>query len=172
LALLIMHSNLYLILKTEGPLQQQLMRWTKRTIPAYLVCFVALNVITILTGQQLRQHIHDRRLLLGALCLVSFLVTFSIPHQVRKGHDRCAFLSSCLSIVTLMLLFAATVYPNLVISRPDLANSLNIYNGSSTDKSLSFMFYVAMIGVPIVLAYTISIYYVFRGKVTLTEESY
>ena len=35
-----------------------------------------------------------------------------------------------------------------------------------------FMFVVALIGVPIVLAYTISIYYVFRGKVKLTEESY
>jgi cytochrome d ubiquinol oxidase subunit II len=71
-----------------------------------------------------------------------------------------------------MSLFAATIYPNLVISRPELANSLNIYNGASTAKSLSFMFYVALIGVPIVLAYTISIYYVFRGKVTLTDESY
>jgi cytochrome bd ubiquinol oxidase subunit II len=171
-ALLIMHSNLYLILKTDGPLQQQLMRWTKRTIPAYLACFVALNLITILTGQHLQQHIHDRRVLLGILCLASFLVTFNIPRQVSKGHNGRAFVSSCLSIVTLMVLFAATVYPNLVISRPDLSNSLNIYNGSSTDKSLNFMFYVALIGVPIVLTYTISIYYVFRGKVTLTEESY
>ena len=72
----------------------------------------------------------------------------------------------------MMLLFAATIFPNLVISRPELANSLNIYNGAATDKSLYFMFWVAMIGVPIVLTYTVSIYYVFRGKVTLTEESY
>jgi cytochrome bd-type quinol oxidase subunit 2 len=28
------------------------------------------------------------------------------------------------------------------------------------------------IGVPIVLTYTVTIYYVFRGKVMLTEESY
>jgi cytochrome bd-type quinol oxidase subunit 2 len=34
------------------------------------------------------------------------------------------------------------------------------------------MFLVAMIGVPIVLAYTITIYYAFRGKVVLTKESY
>ena len=71
----------------------------------------------------------------------------------------------------MMLLFAARIFPNLVISRPGLANSLNIYNGAATDKSLHFMFWVAMIGVPIVLTYTVSIYYVFRGKVTLTEES-
>ncbi len=42
----------------------------------------------------------------------------------------------------------------------------------STQKSLHFRFWVAMIGVPIVIAYTVSIYYVFRGKVVLTEESY
>jgi cytochrome d ubiquinol oxidase subunit II len=34
------------------------------------------------------------------------------------------------------------------------------------------MLIVALIGVPIVLAYTASIYYVFRGKVTLTDHSY
>jgi cytochrome d ubiquinol oxidase subunit II len=49
---------------------------------------------------------------------------------------------------------------------------MNIYNSASTEKTLGFMFFVAIIGVPIVLAYTITVYYVFRGKVVLTEESY
>ena len=71
-----------------------------------------------------------------------------------------------------MLLFAAAVYPTMVFSTPDHANDLNIYNGSSTAKSLQFILYVAMIGVPVVLTYTATIYYVFRGKVVLTEESY
>ena len=71
-----------------------------------------------------------------------------------------------------MLLFGASVYPNIVFSTPQIANSLNIYNGSSTDTTLRFMFYVALIGVPLVLTYTICIYYVFRGKVELTDESY
>jgi hypothetical protein len=34
------------------------------------------------------------------------------------------------------------------------------------------MCYVALIGAPIVLAYTVTIDYAFRGKVMLTEESY
>jgi cytochrome bd-type quinol oxidase subunit 2 len=41
-----------------------------------------------------------------------------------------------------------------------------------TEKALGFMFIVAIIGVPIVLTYTITVYYIFRGKVVLTEESY
>jgi cytochrome d ubiquinol oxidase subunit II len=169
---MIMHGNLYLILKTEGILQEQLKRWTRRTVPAYLVCFVALNAITMFACPHLKTALHERGALLGVIAAASLAVTFNIPRQVRRGNEGRAFISSCLSIVTMMSLFAATIYPNLVISRPELANSLNIYNGASTAKSLSFMFYVALIGVPIVLAYTISIYYVFRGKVTLTDESY
>jgi len=34
------------------------------------------------------------------------------------------------------------------------------------------MMIVALIGVPIVLTYTASVYYIFRGKVEITEESY
>jgi cytochrome d ubiquinol oxidase subunit II len=171
-ALLMMHANLYLILKTEGVLQEKLKRWTKATVPAYLVCFLALNTVTVFSCPHLKSVLHQRGLLLGAIGAVSFLVTFNILRDVRRKNEGRAFLSSCLSIVTLMGLFAATVFPNLVISRPDLANSLNIYNGSATDKSLHFMFYVALIGVPIVLTYTASVYYVFRGKVVLTKESY
>jgi cytochrome d ubiquinol oxidase subunit II len=170
--LMVMHGNLYLILKTEGDLQKQLKRWTRITIPSYLVCFLTLNVITVLTCPHLKTVVHDREVLLGALALAALLVTFNIPRAVAHGWEGRAFLSSCLSIVLMMLLFGATVYPNLVISRPDLANSLDIHNGASTEKSLRFMFYVALFGVPIVLAYTISIYYVFRGKVKLTDESY
>src|SRR5262249_9131484 len=43
-----MHANVYLVLKTDGPLQETLMRWTKLTVPAYLACFVAFNALTLL----------------------------------------------------------------------------------------------------------------------------
>ena len=171
-ALMVMHGNLYLILKTEGPLQQQLLRWTKRTVPIYLASFVFLNAVTLLYCPHLKSVIHQRGLLLGSIAVTAVLITFNIPRELRRKNFGWAFISSGLSIVTMMVLFAATVFPHLVISRPQFANSLDIYNGASTEKSLNFMFWVALIGVPIVLAYTVSIYYVFRGKVTLTEESY
>jgi cytochrome d ubiquinol oxidase subunit II len=171
-ALMTMHGNLYLILKTEGALQQQLVRWTKLTVPAYLACFLILNLVTLFVCRHLKPVMHERAGLLLFITVMALFVTFNIPRQLRRHNEGRAFVSSCLSIVMMMLLFAATIYPNLVISRPDLSNSLNIINGASTHKSLNFMFIVALIGVPIVLAYTISIYYVFRGKVVLTDESY
>ena len=39
-------------------------------------------------------------------------------------------------------------------------------------KTLGIMLTIALIGVPIVLAYTVSIYWIFRGKVKLDRMSY
>ncbi len=171
-ALFIMHANLYLILKTEGRLQEQLRQWTKLTVPAYLASFLVLNALTIFNCPHIEAALRQRPFILGVCFVAALLVTFNILREVRHRHEGRAFVSSCLSIVTLMLLFGAAVYPTLVFSLPPMANNLTIYNGASTQKSLRFMFHVALVGVPIVLAYTVTIYYVFRGKVTLTEESY
>jgi len=172
LGVLIMHGNLYLILKTEGTLQERLRHWAGYTIPAYLVCFILLHVITVSTSPQIQAALGQRWWLLGPLLMLSLLFTLNIWRENRRNRAGWAFVSSCLAILTLMLLVGAAIYPTIVFSSPQIAHSLNIYNGASTDKTLRFMFFVALIGVPLVLAYTIGIYYVFRGKVKLTDESY
>ena len=171
-ALFVMHANLYLVLKTDGPLQQRLMRWTNLTVPTYVILFFVLNIVTIYACPHIKPALEQRWLLLGTAHVLALAVTLNILREVRRNRDGRAFICSSLSIVLLMIQFGAAVYPNMVFSVPDLANSLNIHNAAATGKSLRFMFVVAMIGIPIVLAYTVSIYYIFRGKVVLTEESY
>jgi cytochrome d ubiquinol oxidase subunit II len=170
--LFVMHANIYLVLKTEGPLQQKLMSWTKLTVPAYLVCFVALNAITLVTCPHIYAALSLRPWILGVLFVVGLAVTLNILREIRNENAGRAFISSCLALVLHLLLFGVAAYPNLVFSTPDHAHDMSIYNSASTEKTLGFMFVVALIGVPIVLAYTTTIYYVFRGKVVLTEESY
>jgi cytochrome d ubiquinol oxidase subunit II len=171
-ALFVMHANVYLVLKTESPLQGKLMGWTKFTVPAYLACFAALNALTLFTCPHIEAALRQRPLILGAVFVVALLVTFNILREVWKGNAGRAFLSSCLALALHMLLFGATAYPVLVFSTPNHAYDMTIYNSASTANTLRFMLVVALVGVPIVLAYTATIYYVFRGKVTLTEESY
>jgi cytochrome d ubiquinol oxidase subunit II len=172
LVLFIMHANAYLVLKTDGPLQEKLMRWTTRTVPVYLACFVAFNAMTLLACPHIVAAFRRRPLILGALFVIGLLVTLNIVRAIWKKRPGQAFVSSCAALVLHLLLFGAAVYPTLVFSTPDHAHDLNIYNSSSTEKTLGFMFVVAIIGVPIVLTYTTTVYYVFRGKVVLTEESY
>jgi len=59
-----------------------------------------------------------------------------------------------------------------VLSNPDVNNSLTIYNAASSAKTLGIMLTIALIGVPVVLTYTVSIYWIFRGKVKLDKMSY
>jgi cytochrome d ubiquinol oxidase subunit II len=170
--LFVMHANVYLALKTEGPLQEKLMRWTRVTVPAYLACFVAFNAATLLGCPHIVAAFRRRPVILGALFVVGLLVTFNILREIWRRNPGRAFVSSCAALVLHLGLFGAAVYPTIVFSTPDHAFDLNIYNSASTEKTLGFMFVVAIIGVPIVLTYTITVYYVFRGKVVLTEESY
>ena len=51
-------------------------------------------------------------------------------------------------------------------------NSLDIYNAASSPKTLGIMLVIACIGVPVVVAYTVCIYWIFRGKVKLDRMSY
>jgi cytochrome d ubiquinol oxidase subunit II len=170
--LFVMHANVYLVLKTDGPLQEKLMRWTSLTVPAYLACFVAFNALTLLTCPHIVAALRQRPLTLGALFVAGLLVTFNIVREAWKKRPGRAFVSSCAALVLHLGLFGAAVYPTIVFSTPDHAHDLTIYNSASTEKTLGFMFVVAIIGVPVVLTYTATVYYVFRGKVVLTEESY
>jgi cytochrome d ubiquinol oxidase subunit II len=107
-----------------------------------------------------------------AVFALNVLVVMNIPRQNHKGNDFAAFLSSCGAMILLMVLFGLTVYPHMVLSMPNPENSLTIYNAASTAKTHFIMLIMAIIGVPVVLAYTVSVYYIFRGKVRLTEHSY
>jgi cytochrome d ubiquinol oxidase subunit II len=100
------------------------------------------------------------------------LAIANIPREIHHGQDFLAFLSSSATVVGLMALVAIGIFPTLVLSRPQPDLSLTIYNAASSPKTLSIMLVIALIGVPIVLAYTSSIYYIFRGKVKLDTMSY
>jgi cytochrome d ubiquinol oxidase subunit II len=67
---------------------------------------------------------------------------------------------------------ALSLYPYLVPSSIDPEYGLTIYNSSSSEATLQTMLVIALIGVPVVVAYTIFIHRVFRGTVKITEESY
>jgi cytochrome d ubiquinol oxidase subunit II len=106
------------------------------------------------------------------VAVLNMLAVANIPRQIYHGKEFKAFLSSCASIAALLALFAIGLFPNIVLSNPNPEFSLNIYNAASSQKTLNIMLIVAIIGVPFVLAYTISIYWIFRGKVKLDAMSY
>lgn len=83
----------------------------------------------------------------------------------RDNRPFNAFIGSSVSFVSLWVMAGAALYPNLVRSTIEAYN-LTIFNASSTQLTLKIMFIIALIGMPVVLAYTIYVYRVFKGKVS------
>jgi cytochrome d ubiquinol oxidase subunit II len=170
-ALFMMHGAIYGVMKTEGKLHDKLRGWAMNSIIFFVICATTLTMATLLYVPHLAARVRDNPWLFS-VALANMLAIANIPREFHHGNDGRAFLSSCAAIVTLMALFALNVFPNLVTSLPDPGNSLTIYNAASSPKTLGIMLIIACIGLPVVLAYTVSIYWIFRGKVKLDRMSY
>ena len=170
-ALFMMHGAIYVAMKTEGELQNKIRGWVNNTIIFFVICYVASTMATLIYYPHMVEHFKSSPALF-IVALLNMLAIANIPREIYHGRDFNAFLSSCASIAALLALFAIGLFPNIVISNPDPQNSLTIYNAASSPKTLEIMLIIAIIGIPFVLAYTISIYWIFRGKVKIDHMSY
>jgi cytochrome d ubiquinol oxidase subunit II len=171
MALFAMHGAIYLHLKTEGELQAAIRRAINPLIISFIICYAILTLATLLYIPHITDVFRETPFMF-VLVVALVLAVANIPREIHKKREGRAFISSALTMLLLMSIFGLGMYPNMIFSLPEAQNSLTIYNGSSTQKTLKIMLIIAIIGVPIVLAYTASIYYIFRGKVEIGKDSY
>jgi cytochrome bd ubiquinol oxidase subunit II len=170
-ALFAMHGAIYLVMKTEGELHHRVRRWINPAIIAFILCYVIFTLATLLYVPHITAAIKQEPWFFVVVVL-AVLAIANIPRAVTHGRDFQAFLSSGAAMVCLMALFGICMYPDLLYSQPQPENSLNLVNAASSPKTLGIMLTIALIGLPIVLAYSVSIYWIFRGKVKLDRTSY
>jgi cytochrome d ubiquinol oxidase subunit II len=170
-ALFMMHGAIYVVMKTEGELQETIRRWVNPAIIFFVICYVATTMATLMYLPHMSENLKAFPVL-WVLPLLNALAIANIPREIHHGRDFRAFLSSCCAMAALLALFGIGMYPNMILSSPVVENSLNIYNAASSPKTLKIMLIIAILGMPLVLAYTTSIYYIFRGKVKLDSSSY
>jgi cytochrome d ubiquinol oxidase subunit II len=171
-ALFSMHGAIYLVMKTEGSLQNHLKTWAQKCIQIFIACYLLLTFATFYFAPYMTTHMRHYPVLF-AIPLAALLAILNIPRQMKKSSTGWAFISSCLSIVGLLSLFAIGSFPTLVRSSINPAeNSVVIYNAASSELTLKVLLTIVVIGIPLVLAYGTYIYRVFRGKVHLDDHSY
>lgn len=171
LALFMMHGAIYLTMKTEGRLFEKLTRLVRRAIIFFILTFSIATVYALIYLPHLSDRFKEVPLLF-VVPLLAFLSIANIPRMVSKQKFKKAFLFSSLTVSLSLILVAIELYPVLLLSSADPANSLTIYNTAASDKSLGIMLTMAAIGAPLVLSYTAFVFWTFRGKVELDEMSY
>jgi cytochrome bd ubiquinol oxidase subunit II len=171
LGLFTMHGAIYLAAKTDAPLRDRCQKWATQLWMAYVMLYVIMTLWTWLASPFLfTNSLSQPAFYIFLILLVSAIVYLPIP--LKAGKFNRAFFISSLIIAMMLGQMALSLYPRLVPSSIDLQYSLTIYNASSSPLTLQIMLVIAAIGMPIVIAYSIFIHYMFRGKVEITEESY
>ena len=174
LAAFIMHGGIYLLMKTEDTLQRGIQRVVTKSWGVFIVLFFAIAVLSVFFAP----HIVSGTTNLFALFLLAVFigVMVIIPFLVNTGRYFWAFIASSTALASVFNLYAVGLYPRLVprviSGTQDWQYSLTVHNASSSPRALSAMLVIALIGMPIVIAYTIFIYRVFRGKAKGEENGY
>jgi cytochrome d ubiquinol oxidase subunit II len=166
-----MHGSIYLYLKTEGELQQRIHGWMWRTFGLFLVLYMLVTIFTLATIPRSTAK-YEQYPWVWIVVVLNVLAIANIPRAIFQGRPFDAFISSSCAIAAFTFLFGLTLAPNLIVSTLDPAYNLTVAKAASSPKTLQIMTLVACLGMPFVLTYTITIYWVFRGKVRIDRFSY
>jgi cytochrome d ubiquinol oxidase subunit II len=150
---------LFLALKTEGRVRERAVGLVRRGGLAVVVVGGAFLVWTELAygaGWTIVSVLAAAGALLGALWLVN-------------RRDGWAFALTAIAIIAVTVTLFGSLYPDVLPSSTDPANSLNTTNAASTAYTLTIMTWVAVVFTPIVLAYQSWTFWVFRRRITASQ---
>lgn len=158
----------WLIMKAEGALQRRAIRWAGRAIWAMVLGAIASSLAAPLTDYRIyeRMFAFPEVALLIVMPLVSVVLTV-IMHGLCRAlplpDDRLAWVPFVIAVTIFGLGFAGLVYsffPYIVPGR------LRIEDAAAAPESLAIILVGAVVTLPVLAAYSVASYYIFRGKAT------
>lgn len=161
---LALHGSLWVVYKTEGPLQARM-----RRIGGWLAP-VVVGMATVCLGASIavRPSLMDNYRIWPAGWLIPLVVAGSLVAMFRfraAGRDRAAFLASCGYLTGMLGGAAFALYPDLLPATTGRANSLTIHNSAAGSDSLSLGLVWWSFGMLLAIGYFVLVYRLFAGKV-------
>ena len=161
LSLFVTHGAVFLALKTAGDIRVRANALAARTglaAAALAVAFLAWTVLGVRGG--------------AAAVVLAVLAAAALTGGLlanRAGREGWAFLGTAAAIALAVATLFSGLYPDVLPSTLDSANSLTVDNASSTPYTLRIMTGVAVIFTPIVLLYQGWTYWVFRRRISVRD---
>jgi cytochrome d ubiquinol oxidase subunit II len=191
LSMLTMHGAIFLQLRTEGPVQARAKRaalicgavllvafalagiWIATDIDAYRIVTMPspeaafapqVKTVARLRGGWLGNYAQYPWMVLApVLAFGGTLVALAASQARRAG---IAFVLSCIGVAGVVLTAGLALFPFILPSSSDPRSSLTVYDAVSSHRTLQIMFWVVLLCLPLVVAYTSWAYRVMRGTVT------
>ncbi|MCC5860784.1 MAG: cytochrome d ubiquinol oxidase subunit II [Gammaproteobacteria bacterium] len=150
----------WVIMKTEGEVQD----WAWRTLPwllgAVMVVFVVVSVWTPLAQPRVLERWLDNAHILWVFPTTTVLVAGYVWRAIRRRDEGTPFVASMILFALFYLGLLISMWPYAV--PPDHT----FWDAASAPESQLFLLIGFLFVIPIVLGYTAWTYWVFRGKVS------
>jgi cytochrome d ubiquinol oxidase subunit II len=170
LVIFLVHGSLWLSIKSEGDLHRRAAATANRLWPVLLVIAVIFLVASIFATPLYFNYMNHPTLF--AVILITVIALVGVKFFLARQAFFKAWFSSALTIVGATFYGVIGLYPNMFPSNIDAAYSLTAHNSASSPLTLKIMLVVVIIFVPIVLAYQIWTYNLFKGKVGEEDIAY
>lgn len=155
------HGALFIALKTDG-----VIRVRANKLAAQLGLVSALLAVLFLGWTNLA--LTDKSSVM-VLSLVVVLTWLGCLQANRRGSEGWAFLASSITLALVVIILFNALYPYVMPSSLNIADSLDIFNAASTNYTLKVMTYVAVVMTPLVLIYQGWTYWVFKKRLSASS---
>jgi cytochrome bd ubiquinol oxidase subunit II len=147
----------WLVRKCEGALRE----WARRRIPwlavAVLVVLAAAFHETLAERDRIATDLDERSWGL-VFPAIGLLAMAGVLLGVRWRRDGLPFVMTTVFFVAAFLTLAVLFWPYMIPYR------ITVANAAAPDASLSFLLWGAVVVLPVIAIYTITVYWLFRGK--------
>ena len=157
------HGSTFLTLRTTGDLCERAAATARRLSVAAALAVAAFLSWTVAVAVDRNDKDVFPPILPAALGIAAVALALLFVLGRRSGW---AFMMTALAAVLWVATIFTSLYPRVMVSSSDFANSLTVDSASSAHYTLEVMSVVAAIFVPLVLLYQGWTYHVFRARVT------
>ena len=157
----LLHGATFLSLKTTGDMRQRAGVIARSVAPvtgAFVLGFVIWTHVTASTT-----------FFLNPVELLAVLAAIAAVWLVYDHRDGFAFAATTVTMAACIVSIFTGLYPNVMVSSASKAYNLTVHNTASGPYSLKILTIVAIIFLPVVLAYQVWTYYIFRRRVSADD---
>jgi cytochrome d ubiquinol oxidase subunit II len=166
IALFALHGAAFLALRTTGELRARAQATSARLALIALVLGGAFLIATLVVGMDNNDQDAFPGVIVIALAVVAALAAVVFTRQRREW---AAFAATTATIVLAVVSLFVMLYPRVMVSSTDFANSLTVDNAASGHYTLTVMTIAALVLLPVVLLYQAWTYHVFRARLGQVE---
>ncbi len=158
-------GSTYLIIKTEGELQETHYRSAKIAAWTTLIGAVAITIATPIFYENIRQTLFNSSLIyvFASIPAIAIFLIWQLLSSLNRKAETAPFVWTVLLFLLSFLGLGLIVFPYVIPTQ------ITIYQAAASPSALVFMIIFIGFLIPIMLFYNVYQYLVFSGKVTNTQ---